>query len=472
VLLVREFFSPPIWHHGEAREALVVQGIIHNHQWILPLRNGELPSKPPLFHWLAALPALLFGTNDFTVRLPSVIGAEVMAIATFLLARGVGGRRVGWLAVGALLGMSEFWDAATEARVDMVFSACIAVALVGFYFWFRDRNQSARTICYMATACAVLAKGPAGIALIGLVMVSFLAIERQLRLIGSFWSWPLVIAVLVVDFGWYALAYQTAGNEFLAVQLQRENLDRALGTGEFDDHQNLLALAGWFVTRLLPWNLALLWSLIRRLRGAREDSAGRLLHAWWISIALIFAFAAGKRAIYLLPLYPAIALLAARAVDEIMIRSARFSTGASRPLRRRAAAIAIGAGLVAIDSVMMIISNDVWKNVKSRRARLSVVDRVKAFVPSNAALFATPEVEDAELIVIAYRLGREVERKLLMCARGNDYFLSPIDSGAMPGVDQQIHVASESENVFLIHVSSGKPGEIDPRCITMPAQQR
>ena len=69
-LLVRLALAPPIWHHGEAREGLVVQGIVHNHEWILPLRNGEIPSKPPFFHWLAALSAFVFGPSDLIVRLP------------------------------------------------------------------------------------------------------------------------------------------------------------------------------------------------------------------------------------------------------------------------------------------------------------------------------------------------------------------------------------------------------------------
>src|ERR1044071_6720919 len=54
-LLARLALSAPIWQHGEAREGLVVWGIVHNNEWILPFRNGELPSKPPLFHWLAAV---------------------------------------------------------------------------------------------------------------------------------------------------------------------------------------------------------------------------------------------------------------------------------------------------------------------------------------------------------------------------------------------------------------------------------
>ena len=89
-LLVRLALAPPIWHHGEAREGLVVQGIVHNHEWILPLRNGEMPSKPPFFHWLAALPAFVFGPSDWIVRLPSAIGAATMAAATFFMGSQMG----------------------------------------------------------------------------------------------------------------------------------------------------------------------------------------------------------------------------------------------------------------------------------------------------------------------------------------------------------------------------------------------
>jgi len=120
-LLVRLALAPPIWLHGEAREGLVVQGIVHNHEWILPSRNGEMPSKPPFFHWLAALPAFVFGPSDWIVRLPSAIGAAIMAAVTFFMGSQMGGRRTGWLAAGALLGMHEFWISGSQARVAALF---------------------------------------------------------------------------------------------------------------------------------------------------------------------------------------------------------------------------------------------------------------------------------------------------------------------------------------------------------------
>ena len=86
----------------------MVQGIVRNHEWILPLRNGAIPSKPPFFHWPGALPAFVFGPSDLIVRLPSAIGVATMAGATFFMGSQMGGRRIGWLAAGALLGMHEF----------------------------------------------------------------------------------------------------------------------------------------------------------------------------------------------------------------------------------------------------------------------------------------------------------------------------------------------------------------------------
>src|SRR6266404_7810453 len=92
-------------------------------EWTLPRRNGELPSKPPLFHWMAAAAARVLGLSDATVRAPSAIAAWIMVVATFAIGAMIGGRPTGWLAAGALLGMAGFWQSAWEARVDMVFAA-------------------------------------------------------------------------------------------------------------------------------------------------------------------------------------------------------------------------------------------------------------------------------------------------------------------------------------------------------------
>lgn len=436
VLLVRLLLSPPIWHHGEAREGLVVQGIVHHHQWILPFRNGELPSKPPLYHWIAALFALIFGLSDFIVRLPSAMGAEIAIIAVFLLGKAMDDRKTGWLAVGALLGTYEFWDAATQARVDMIFAGCVTVSLAAFFFWYRDRSGTAQAACYLASACAVLAKGPGGIILPGLVILGFLVAGKEFRIIREFRSWRWIGAVLVLDLGWYALAYHVGGAEFFGTQFVHENVDRFLGADGFSTRFTLGDFLTWLATRTFPWNLALLWCLFRRLRGEPADSAGRFLHAWWIAILVFFALAAGKRAVYLLPLCPPIALLAARALRSFVASLEDSSRLAAAPgawfapqvaLRPQNLTRLILIVMLLVDLPLLLMKTTLGEANKWRADRLAFIDRVAAAVPDGSPLFAVPELPATDVIVDAYRLGRDIARK--SCADGDrqEFFLAPLD---------------------------------------------
>jgi 4-amino-4-deoxy-L-arabinose transferase-like glycosyltransferase len=55
-------WAVPFYDKGEPREGLVVWEIWHNESWILPLRAGvDIPSKPPMFHWIAAVTSLASG---------------------------------------------------------------------------------------------------------------------------------------------------------------------------------------------------------------------------------------------------------------------------------------------------------------------------------------------------------------------------------------------------------------------------
>ena len=439
----------------------MVQTIVQDQQWILPLRNGELPSKPPFFHWVAALTALVFGLSDFIVRLPAVIGAEIMVIATFLLGRAMGGRSRAWLAVGALLGMHEFWSSGMQARVDMVFSACVTVSVAGCFFWYRNGNEIARAACYIATACAVLAKGPAGMVLPGLIIAGFFVAEGRLRLLWTFWSWPLAGLMLFIDVGWYSLAYQIGGHEFFALQILQENVERVFDPGNQHPRHIFLSVAGWLATQTLPWSLALFWCLMRRLGGERESAGGHFLHAWWIAIFAVFTVAAGKRAVYLLPLYPAIALLAARAMDDFIRGGARCSlfdfirkTPAPSNISRRPRHIAkrVGLAIALFDMVLVLVSHESWRQSRRRQARLAFVEKIGALVPPHGPLFATPQVGDADLWIIAYRLGREIPRKSMADAEHSDYFLSPVESPGNCCGKTRVLASSAIDKLVLVGV--------------------
>jgi 4-amino-4-deoxy-L-arabinose transferase-like glycosyltransferase len=305
----------------------------------------------------------------------------------------------------------------------MVFAALVTLSLTGFHRWHTTVSESdgaaagARAVCYLAAAGAVLAKGPAGLLLPALVIVAFLAWERQLALLLRLWSGPLLVLLLGLDLGWYWLAYRAGGMEFVTTQLLRENRDRFLGGGAFPRRTGPLSLLRMVVTlatQYLPWNLALVDGARRALRGEAEDPAGRFLHTWWIVILSSFTIASGKRPVYLLPLAPAIALLAARTLARVL--DGAVSKSRWRPL--------VAMTIVLAPLAALVLSQAVRHHHARRKSLATFAAVVGEHLPASAPLFASGDLGESERLVLAYRLGRRIDRLAPGCT-GGGYILVP-----------------------------------------------
>ena len=465
--------APPIGAHGEAREGLVVEHIVDHDRWILPLRNGEVPSKPPLFHWIAAAASRLAGPSDAMVRVPSALAAWLVLVLVYLVGTAAGGRASGWFAVVALAGMHTFFESATEARVDMVFTAGVTLALVAFLRWdqplvgprrgpdlaggyehggvdaARTDPAWARALCYGALAAAVLTKGPAGAVLPGLVIVVYLAREGRLGRLRELWSPRLALAAAAVVVGWYALATWLGGSDFLARQIFHENVDRFVGRGVFGMHggRSRLTMVENLATDLLPWNLVLVWAAVRWWRGEREDGVGRFLHTWWIVILLFFTAAYGKRGVYLLPLHPPIALLAGRALARL------WAALPPRPART----LVVGVATVAF--AVALVGQIVRVHRAGRQSLVPFGAEVAAIVPRAEPLVADASLDESDLLVLAYRLGRDVPRVPAgACVAGAHRLASPRDGADLGSV----LVLSERRGVPVVLTRDPTPCPLAP----------
>ena len=435
----------PVSAHGEAREGLVVHDVVDHGHWVLPRRNGSLPSKPPLYHWIAAGLAHVVGLSDVTLRLPSALAAWGMLAVTFALGVRAGGRTTGWLAAGALAGTAPFWASAGQARIDMLFSACLVVAFAALLVWTTGGSRIVRPALYTATVLAVLAKGPAGAVLVVLVALAFVLVERRPGRLRELWSWPLALASIAVVVGWYVAAWLDGGSEFLAKQLLQENVHRFVGSGDFGHARRAhpFLMQATLVTHLLPWNLVLVAAAVRRWRGLREDAVGRFLHVWWIVVLLFFTVAAGKRAIYLLPLYPAIALLAARWLGAAML---------PWPARR----VAVVAVLVALLDLGLMVGVRLARDHRAaRRSLVPFIDRVAALVPAATRLHGGRSLGPTDVQVLAYRLRRPltVERP---CSADGYWLLAESETPA--GAVVLARSARRGEQVVLARCGASGAG--------------
>ncbi len=89
----------PFFNKGEPREGLVVQHIVDQGNWLFPLKmESEIPSKPPLFHWLGAFISIVWGdVTEATVRFPSALLATLGILAVYFLGRKLFGPEIGLL---------------------------------------------------------------------------------------------------------------------------------------------------------------------------------------------------------------------------------------------------------------------------------------------------------------------------------------------------------------------------------------
>jgi 4-amino-4-deoxy-L-arabinose transferase-like glycosyltransferase len=339
--------NTPFFDKGEPREALAVQDIVQRGEWLFPLKRATaVPSKPPLFHWSAALISEMTGhLNEITIRFPSALYATLGVLLIFLLGRKLYGPAVALLAGAVLATTMVYSDQALSARVDMTLCFFLTLSLILFYSLYRGFliHPLWYFTFYFVVGIGTLAKGPLGILLPGLVIAGFLVLRRRWDLVIKFAFHPGVVLTLLLAAGWYGLAISRAGEGFVDRQLLQENLKRFFG-GSGHSHP-IYYYFPYLFSLGLPWSLFLpflLWDLFTKSSYGSDDRL--FFKTWFLIMFVFFSLSAGKRPVYLLPLYPPLSLLLAD-----WIYQQHQSTGWRLGLYR------ILAGVAVVSAVILLI---------------------------------------------------------------------------------------------------------------------
>src|SRR5262245_42181053 len=299
--------STQLYTRGEAREALAVREVVQTGHWIVPMRpDGQLTKKPPLFYWAGMVAwGIVPALPEAAVRLPSVIAGTLGVLAVASLGHAALPLAAGTAAL-MLATSFEWMRSATSARVDMLLSAAMTLVLLGWTARLSGRGAWTGPLVAVGTALAVLAKGPIGAGFPAAALIATALVTRDrsvLRLLV-----PLVAGGAVAAL-WYLVAWLAHGQAFLDVVLA-ENLGRFVDTKQArtGHAHGALFLVGVALVGLLPWTPLL--PLVAS-RGSARPAVRALLLSWIVVITAIVSVSASKRSVYLLPVFPAVALLIA-----------------------------------------------------------------------------------------------------------------------------------------------------------------
>ena len=340
---------------GEPREAVVAYTMLEHGNWILPINNGgDIPYKPPFFHWCIAFFSLFIGhVNEFTSRLPSAVSLVLMTIGGFVFYAKRKETQISLIAAILTLTAFEVHRAGINCRVDMVNTAFMVGAMYLLYRWWEKGKHQLPWLAILCMSGATLTKGPVGIILPCFVMGVFMLTQRE-----NFWGivWRMALTALlslIIPFCWYYAAYLQGGDEFLRL-VKEENIDRFMGKMAYESHENpawynlLTLITGW-----LPYTLLLLFSLFilpwkkfsktRFLENAKKATPLQVFT--WLAFLLVLFFYCipkSKRSVYLLPCYPFMAYLIAEYIVWMM--------------KEKMGALKVYAGVIASLAVILVIA--------------------------------------------------------------------------------------------------------------------
>lgn len=309
-------------HPDEGRYAEIARAMVASGDWITPRLNGILYfEKPALQYWMTAISYELLGINAFAARLWPAASGALAVLALWRVARPRLGERRAAMAAW-MLGGSAWWIGNGHfLNLDMGLAAFMTLVLLGFWVAQRDgaSPRKARTgmlVAWAAMACAVLSKGLIGAVLPGAVLVVYSVVSRDL----SVWRRMHWVGGLAVFFAiatpWFVVV-SMRNPDFAHFFFVHEHFERFLTT------QHRRTGAWWYfmpvlVLGAMPWTTLLPGALMRGLRRqAGHFQPNRLFLVWAVLIFAFFSVSGSKLPSYILPVFPALALLAAQHADEI-----------------------------------------------------------------------------------------------------------------------------------------------------------
>ena len=271
--------------------------------------------KPIMFYWELIAAFKMFGVNDFAVRFFPALFATIGIFLTYFWGRHLYSEKHGLVAAFILGTSVECWYIGHAVITDMTLFVTISGTLMAFYEGYSQKKPCYFYLAFVLAAIAVLTKGPIGLCLPGLIILIFLGIKRQLKVLVSYHILLGAMLFFIISGIWYYPMYLMHGMDFIDTFLGVHNALRATVSEHPRDNvwyfYLLVYLAG-----LLPWSIISLPAIIRRLwrRDVHwpQNEITLFLLVWAITVFGVFQLFATKYVTYTLPYMVPAALLLAR----------------------------------------------------------------------------------------------------------------------------------------------------------------
>jgi 4-amino-4-deoxy-L-arabinose transferase-like glycosyltransferase len=317
-----------IWSPDEDEYALVNREMLEDGHWIYPTVNGQPYSiKPPLFNWIGSFFSLINGkVTEFTSRLPSSLAAMAGVFAIYYFGKLLFGRRAGLLAAMVLATCPLYIEFARWIQINMMSCLLLTMTLLFFYRGYTNegKRNTAYLCMYVPMGFGTLNMGPVNVVMPAIVIFLYLVTVKDVRHVFKLRiGWGVFIYLIIVA-PWYVTVSLAEG--YAEKLLITTNLTRYFG--EFAHARHFFY---YFITTpayFFPWVLYLPGAIYLYFRSQNAEERKKILFPliWSAGIFVFFSISKTKRSEYMLPIFPALALLIGFMFDQAFLN---WKNGAS-----------------------------------------------------------------------------------------------------------------------------------------------
>jgi 4-amino-4-deoxy-L-arabinose transferase-like glycosyltransferase len=322
-----------LWNPDEPRYAEVTREMRQSGEWFVPHLNGKIYSeKPPLLFWSIAAASLATGeVGPVAARIPSLVAALATLFLLFGIAQRLFDRRVAWWSVVILATSGRILWQARVGQIDMLLLAFVTLAMYSFVRGWLENRPGFFRLFFVAAGLGTLAKGPVGLLppLLSILAFALLTRDRarlrEMRIASGLAIWAGVVLL------WLVPAAVTGGSAYLETLVIKQNVTR------YADPWHHFQPFYYYLTTVpadfLPWFFFLpgaLWLGWRR--ATANDRRGYLFACCWMAVTvLFFSLSPAKRTVYVLQMFPAMAMIVAWSMSEVATSWSRLKRFALVP---------------------------------------------------------------------------------------------------------------------------------------------
>jgi 4-amino-4-deoxy-L-arabinose transferase-like glycosyltransferase len=304
----------------EGRYAEISREMLVTGDWVTPRYNGyKYFEKPPLQIWATATAFNLFGIGEWQARLwTALTGFLTILFIGFTGAR-IYNARAGWIAA-LVLASSPMWVIGGHINsLDMGLSAFLVAALCSLLLAqtssLKSNTRNWMWACWAFMGLATLSKGVIGLAIPGMVFVVYSITAWDWKIWKRLYIVSGTILFLAITAPWFVLVAQR-NPEFLEFFFIHEHLQRFTQTAHSRTGP-IYFFIPLLILGFLPWVAQIpgaIWQAWQERN--RQFSSGWLLTCWFAVILGFFSLSQSKLPGYIIPIFPALALIVGNRLDS------------------------------------------------------------------------------------------------------------------------------------------------------------